>query len=412
MIVSAGPDRNRMPIPSPFHERTAPLCRSYAWKDWAGYCAVCSYDTSHEREYFAFRETAGLLDVSPLFKYEVTGPDATRLLSRMMTRDVSNLKVGRVAYSCWCDDAGRVVDDGTVARLDEDHYRVTAADPSLHWLEDCGRGMNVRLEDSSRRLAALALQGPTSREILRSSARFESGPGIDGLKFFGVTRASIDGVPVWISRTGYTGDLGYEIWMESGQALPVWDALISAGKPLGIEPAGLDALDVTRIEAGFILLGIDYYSAPKVVLEARKSTPLELGFGWMVDPARGNYIGREAILAERLRGPAWHLVGIEVSWEALESLYESFNLPPSLPATARRDGLPVYAEDGRQIGKATSHTWSPILKKYLVIASVHRGFEAKGTPLLLEHTVEFERRKVAATVVPTPFFDPERKRKP
>jgi len=405
-----------MPTPSPFHERTAPLCRSYAWKDWAGYCAVCSYDTSHEREYFAFRETAGLLDVSPLFKYEVTGPDAGRLLARMMTRDIGSLKVGRVAYSCWCDDAGRVVDDGTVARLGEDHYRVTAADPSLHWLEDCGRGMNVRLEDSSRRLAALALQGPTSRDVLRACARFDAGPDMDSLKFFGVTQATIDGVPVEISRTGYTGDLGYEIWMESDRALPIWDALMAAGQPFGIEPAGLDALDVTRIEAGFILLGIDYYSAPKVVLEARKSTPLELGFGWMLDgaraPGRGNFIGRDAILAEQARGPAWHLVGLEVSWEALEALYESFDLPPSLPATARRDGLPVFAEDGRQVGKATSHTWSPILKKYLVIASVHRGYEAKGTRLLLEHTVEFERRKVAATVVATPFFDPERKRKP
>jgi aminomethyltransferase len=396
-----------MPIPSPFHERTAPLCRSYAWKDWAGYCAVSRYDTSHEREYFAFRETAGLLDVSPLFKYEVKGPDAARLLGRMMTRDVSQLKVGRVAYSCWCDDEGFVVDDGTVSRLGEKHFRVTAADPSLHWLEDCGRGMNVELEDSTTRLAALALQGPTSRSVLVAA-----GADVGKLKFFGVTETSIGDVPVWVSRTGYTGDLGYEIWMASDQAVPVWDALIRAGEPFGIEPAGLDALDITRIEAGFILLGIDYYSSPKVVLKARKSTPLELGFGWMVDPSRGNFIGREAILAEQKRGAAWHLVGLEVSWEALEALYETFSLPPSLPATARRDGLPVYADDGAQVGKATSHTWSPILKKYLVIASVERGWEKAGTRLLLEHTVEFERRKVAATVVPTPFFDPERKRKP
>lgn len=405
-----------MPTPSPFHERTAPLCRSYAWKDWAGTCAVCSYDTSHEREYFAFRETAGLLDVSPLYKYEVTGPDAGRLLARMMARDLGKLQPGRVAYSCWCDDAGRVVDDGTVARLDDEHYRVTAADPSLHWLQDCGRGMNVTIEDSSSRLAALALQGPTSRAILKACTRFDGAPDMDALRFFGVTRGSIDGVPVWISRTGYTGDLGYEIWMESARAIPVWDALMAAGAPLGIEPAGLDALDVTRIEAGFILLGVDYYSAPKVVLEARKSTPLELGFGWMLggaaDPARAPFVGRDAILAEMKRGSAWHLVGLEVSWEALEALYASFDLPPSLPPTARRDGLPVYAEDGRQIGKATSHTWSPILKKYLVLASVHRGYEAKGTQLLLEHTVEFERRKVPATVVATPFYDPERKRKP
>jgi aminomethyltransferase len=397
-----------MPIPSPFHERTRDLCTSYRFKDWAGYCAVCSYDTTHEREYFAFRESAGLLDVTPLYKYEVHGRDAAALLSRMMVRDVGKLKVGRVAYSCWCDDDGKVIDDGTVARLDECHYRMTAADPTLHWLHALSRGLTVTIEDSSARLAALALQGPTSRAILAAA----SDADLDALKFFGIARASIARLPVWVSRTGYTGDLGYEVWVERDGALPIWDALTAAGRPYGIEPAGLDALDVSRIEAGFLLLGVDYYSSQKVVLESRKSTPLELGFGWMVDLERGNFIGRDAIAAERERGPAWHLVGLEVSWEDLEALYESFNLPPSLPATARRDGLPVYAADGRQVGKATSHTWSPILKKYLAIASVERGFEARGTKLQLEHTVEFERRQVTATVVPTPFFDPERKRKP
>jgi aminomethyltransferase len=404
-----------MPIPSPFHERTAPRCHSLRWKDWAGYAAVCSYEVTHDREYFAFRETAGLLDVSPLFKYEVTGPDATALLARMMTRDVSKMKPGRVMYSCWCDDAGKVVDDGTVARLDEQHYRVTAADPSLHWLQDCGRGMNARVEDSSARLAALAIQGPSSRKVLVAAGCAEA----EALKFFGVTRSTLDGVPVWISRTGYTGDLGYEVWSEAGDALRVWDTLIAAGAPFGIEPAGLDALDMSRIEAGFILLGIDYFSSPKVVLEARKSTPDELGFGWMFDAAkdeRATFVGRDAILEERARRPdsrpAWHLVGLEVSWEELEALYASFNLPPSLPATASRAGLPIYADDGRQVGKATSHTWSPILKKYLVIASVIDGFHEKGMKLDLEHTVEFERRKVGATIVPTPFYDPERKRKP
>lgn len=399
-----------MPIPSPFHERTQPLCTSFRWKDWSGYCAVCSFDTSHEREYFAFRESAGLLDVSPLYKYEVSGPDAQALLVRMMVRDVSKLKVGRVAYSCWCDDDGKVIDDGTVARLGETHFRVTAADPTLHWLQALARGFDVQIEDSSARLAALALQGPTSRAILRDA--IDAGVTIDALKFFGVTRASIQGIPVWISRTGYTGDLGFEVWIERESALAVWDALMAAGRPHGIEPVGLDALDVARIEAGFVLLGVDYYSSRKVVLESRKSTPLELGFGWMVDLERGNFIGRDAIAAETRRGAAWHLVGLEVSWEELEALYGSFNLPPSLPATARRDGLPVYTDEGRQVGQVTSHTWSPILKKYLAIASVRRGFEAKGTKLQIEHTVEYERRKVTATVAPIPFYDPERKRKP
>jgi aminomethyltransferase len=400
-----------MPIPTPFHERTQPLCSSYRWKDWSGYCAVCSYDTNHEREYFAFRETAGLLDVTPLYKYEVYGPDAGALLARMMVRDMSKLKVGRVAYTCWCDDDGKVIDDGTVSRLGETHFRVTAADPTLHWLQALSHGFDVTIEDSSARLAALALQGPTSRAILREATDAGSSP-IDALKFFGVTRSAISGIPVWISRTGYTGDLGYEVWVEREQALAVWDALMAAGQPHGIEPAGLDALDVVRIEAGFILLGVDYYSSHKVVLESRKSTPIELGFGWMVDLERGNFIGRDAIAAEMKRGPVWHLVGLEVSWEELEALYAGFNLPPSLPATARRDALPIYAEDGRQVGQATSHTWSPLLKKYLAIASVRPGSEAKGTKLQIEHTVEYERRKVTATVAPIPFYDPERKRKP
>ena len=401
-----------MPIPSPFHERTQPLCTSYRWKDWAGYCAVCSYDTAHEREYFAFRESAGLLDVTPLYKYEVSGPDAQTLLTRMMVRDVSKLKVGRVAYSCWCDDDGKVIDDGTVSRLAADHFRVTAADPTLHWLQALSRGLDVQLEDSSARLAALALQGPTSRAILRDATDAD----LDALKFFGVTRAALQGIPVWISRTGYTGDLGYEVWVERGEAVAVWDALMAAGERHGIEPAGLDALDVARIEAGFVLLGVDYFSAQKVVLESRKSTPLELGFGWMVDPNlennRGNFIGRDAIAAEMKRGSVWQLVGLEVSWEELEQLYASFNLPPSLPPTARRDALPVYDAEGRQVGQATSHTWSPLLKKYLALASVHRGFETVGTKLRIEHTVEYERRKVTATVARTPFYDPERKRKP
>jgi len=413
-----------MPIPSPFHERTSKLCTSYRWKDWSGYAAVASYDTTHEREYFAFRESAGLLDVSPLFKYEVYGPDAAALLSRMMVRDVSKLKVGRVGYTCWCDDYGKVIDDGTVARLDADYYRVTAADPTLHWLQAVGRGLRVTIEDSSGRLAVVALQGPRSREILRAATGADAAK-VEGLKFFGAARAKLDGLDVWITRTGFTGDLGYEVWTERDGALRLWDALVAAGRPHGIEPAGLDALDVSRIEAGFILLGVDYFSAPKVILESRKSTPFELGLGWIVDFDRAafpGFIGREALAAEaeRLRrgktsssrGAAWAFVGLEVAWEALEALYESFSLPPSLPATARRDGLPVYDDEGRQVGKVTSHTWSPILKKYIALTSVHASHAAPGTVLQMEHTVEFERRKVPAKVTRTPFFDPERKKKP
>jgi aminomethyltransferase len=394
-----------MPIPSPFHERTAPLCTSYRWKDWAGYYAVCSYDTTHDREYFAFREAAGLIDVTPLYKYEVRGPDAAALLSRMMVRNVRKLKVGRVGYTCWCDDAGKVVDDGTVSRLEEDHFRVTAADPTLHWLQALARGYDVTVEDSSRRLAALAIQGPTSRDILAGC----SDAALDRLRFFRVTRAELDGLEVWISRTGYTGDLGYEVWVESDRALALWDRLVDAGRPHGLLPAGLDALDMTRIEAGFVMLHVDYFSATKVTLESRKSTPFEIGLGWAVKLERAPFVGQAALLAEKRNGSVWQLVGLELDWPELEALYERYGLPPALPAAGCREPLPVYA-DGRQVGQVTSHTWSPILKRMIALASVRVPWAEEGNRLQVEHTVEYERHTVSARVTPTPFFDPPRKK--
>ena len=373
-----------MPIPSPFHERTAPLCTSYKWKDWAGYYAVCSYDTTHDREYFAFREATGMIDVTPLYKYEVFGPDAAALLSRMMVRNVRKLRVGRVGYTCWCDDAGKVVDDGTVSRLDDAYFRVTAADPTLHWLESLAHGYDVTIEDSTRRLAALALQGPTSRDVLNSCCE----KSLDKLRFFRVTRTRIDGLDVWISRTGYTGDLGYEVWVESDSATQLWDRLI---------------------EAGFVMLHVDYFSSTKVILESRKSTPYEIGLGWTVKLNRAPFMGQAALKAEKRNGPAWQLVGLELDWPELEALYESYDLPPALAAEACREALPVY-DGGRQVGRVTSHTWSPVLKRMIALASVRTPWAVEGKALQVEHTVEYERHTVSARVTPTPFFDPPRKR--
>ncbi|MFQ5351029.1 MAG: aminomethyltransferase family protein, partial [Thermoanaerobaculia bacterium] len=374
-------------------------------KDWAGYYAVCSYDTTHEREYFAFREAAGLIDVTPLYKYEVYGPDAAALLSRMMVRNVRKLKVGRVGYTCWCDDAGKVVDDGTVSRLEKEYFRVTAADPTYHWLQSLARGYDVTIEDSTRRLAAVALQGPTSRDILNSCCE----ASLDKLRFFRVKRTRLDGLDVWITRTGYTGDLGYEVWVESGRAVELWDTLIASGRPYGIEPAGLDALDMTRIEAGFVMLHVDYFSSTKVTLESRKSTPYEIGLGWAVKLEREPFLGQAALRAEREKGSVWQLAGLEMDWPELEALYERFDLPPALPAGACREPLPVY-DNGRQVGQVTSHTWSPILKRMIALASVRTPWAAEGRRLQVEHTVEYERHTVSARVTPTPFFDPPRKR--
>ena len=396
-----------MPRTTPFHPRTAPLCTGYAWKEWAGYVAVSNYDRHSEREYFALRHTAGLLDVTPLYKYDVRGPDAAALLSRVWTRDIEPIGVGRVVYTAMADARGHCLDDGTVSRLGPDHYRATSSEPWLRWLLRNSRGYDVTIEDTTDRIAALALQGPLARDILRERCDFD----VDRMRFFRVRKTRFAGLPVHLSRTGYTGDLGYEIWTDNQHAVALWDALIEAGVPYGLEPIGLDALDVTRIEAGFVLQGVDYFSARGCIIEDRKSTPDEAGLGWTVDLERAPFIGQDAIRAEREKGSKWALVGLELSWAELEKLYASYDLPPHLGPHACREAVPIYLEDGTtQVGQVTSSTWSPLLKRYLAIGQVYRQHGDVGTELRVEHTVEFHRRSVPATVVDKPFFDPERKK--
>lgn len=397
-----------MPIPTPFHPRTAELCTSMFWKEWAGHHAVRSFDTSHEREYFALRNGAGVIDVSPLFKYDVTGPDAAALLSRVTVRDIRELKVGRVTYLCWCDDDGKIVDDGTVSRLDDQHYRLTAADPTLAWLHRYAGHYRVRIEDQSARIAALAIQGPTSRDVLEQC----SDAPLDRLSFFGTTAAKLAGIDVRISRTGYTGDLGYEVWVDREHALAVWDAIMAAGRDYRCIPAALDAMDVTRIEAGFIMNGVDYWNAAHCLIESRKSTPFEVGLGWTVKLEREPFVGQAALVAEHARGPAWGIAGLRYDWDEYEALFARKGLPPQVPAGAWRSGVPVYDRTGKQVGQATSGAWSPMLKANLALASVRAPCFAPGTRLQIEVTVEFERHRVGAVVEKTPFYNPERKRSP
>ncbi|MCG8417247.1 MAG: aminomethyltransferase family protein [Proteobacteria bacterium] len=394
-----------MPLPTPLHPRTSALCVTYLWKEWAGYHAVRAYSTSPEREYNAVRQGAGLIDVTPLYKYDVTGEDAAAFLSRVMVRDVAELKIGRVAYLCWCDDDGKVIDDGTCARLAPNHYRVTAAAPAYHWLSHNAARFRVTIEDTSAKLAALALQGPMSRHILRHVCDAD----LDAVKFFGLVETRFDGVHGVLTRTGYTGDLGYELWVQSEQALALWDSLMMHGRDYGLEPFGLDTLDICRIEAGFILHGVDYHGAHQALTEAQKSTPLELGLGWTVTLERGPFIGSRALAAERERGQKWDLVGLDIDWQATEELYDQYGLPPALSMAAWRTPIPVYRK-GRQVGRASSGTWSPLLKKNLALATVQADCSAVGTVLDIEMTVEWERRTVPATVVKTPFFDPARKK--
>lgn len=393
-----------MPVGTAFHERTFPLCESLNYREWAGYYAVSVYEMHHEHEYNAIRNAAALIDVTPLYKYLVTGKDATKLINRVIARDLSKVGVGQVIYTCWCDEEGMVIDDGTVSRLGENTYRWTAADPNLRWITQNALGMDVSVEDISETVAALALQGPTSARLLREVA----GAEIEKLKYFRVTRGKIAGVPVDISRTGYTGDLGYEIWIPWNGAVKVWDALMEGGQPFDIHAAGMLALDVARIEAGLILADVDYVSSKKALIPSQKYSPFEINLGRLVHLEKEDFIGRSALREEKRRGPKRQLVGLEITWTDVERLFEAVGLAPQVPSIASRAHVPVYRY-GKQVGKATSTTYSPTLKKMIALASVATEHSALGTQLQMELTVEAVRHPATATIVALPFFSPPRK---
>ena len=391
---------------SPFFERTSQLNESQEWKRWSGHLAATSYELSHHNEYFAIRTKAGLLDVSPLKKYIVEGKDAEKLLDNIVTRNIEICKIGQVMYTPWCDENGKIIDDGTVQRFSENKFRITSAEPNLEWIESNSTGMDVSIIDDSYSTAALALQGPNSRAILNEI----SSENINSLKFFWMMDTKLGGIPVSISRTGYTGDLGYEIWMNPDNALAVWDLLIDNGSNFGITPVGLHALDISRIEAGLILLDVDYISSRHAIIESRKSSPYELGLGWTVKLKKNNFIGKGALCREENNRTDWNFVGIEIQWAELEKLYRQVGLPPDLPSKAWRTSVPLYNKQNQQVGYATSGTWSPILKRYIALAHIKSKYARVGAELMFELKIEHLRKKTKAVVVKTPFFNPERKR--
>jgi len=396
-----------MPIGTAVHDRTFALAGSLNYREWSGYYAVSAYETHHEHEYNAIRNASALIDVSPLFKYLIRGRDAVKLVDRVITRDAFKLAIGQVFYTPWCDEHGKVIDDGTVTRLAEDTFRWTAADPSLRWLSQNAIGLDVAIEDISEQVAALALQGPTSGKLLDAVADAD----VTSLKYFRMTRGAIAGVPVDISRTGYTGDLGYEIWMPWDRATAVWDALMLQGRPYDIHPAGMLALDVARVEAGLLLIEVDFNSSKKALIESQKYTPYEMGLGRLVQLDTRPFVGRTPLAEEHRRGPARQIVGLDISWPAIEALYDDIGLAPQVSAAASRVAVPVY-KAGRQVGRATTTTWSPVLKKMIALATVAAPHTAPGTELECEVTVEAVRHRVPATVVKTPFFNPPRKTAP
>jgi aminomethyltransferase len=393
-----------VPVGTAFHERTFPLCQSLSYREWSGYYTVSVYEVHHEHEYNAIRNAAAIIDISPLYKYLITGKDATKLVNRVITRDITKVSVGQVIYCCWCDEQGKVIDDGTITRLEENKYRWTAADPSLRWFRQNGTNMDVQIEDVSEKIAALALQGPTSAKLLKAAAQAD----IANLKYFRMTQGTINGVPVDISRTGYTGDLGYEIWVPWNDAVKVWDALAEKGKAFDLHAAGMLALDVARVEAGLLLIEVDYSSAKKALIASQKYSPYELGFGKMVHLNKENFIGEAALAQDEKNGVPRQFVGLEIDWTEVEERYEKFGLTPAAPSQASRVAVPLYVGD-KQVGKATSTTWSPVLKKMTALGSVETAHAEIGTKLQLEITIEAIHQKVTAKVVKIPFFNPPRK---
>src|SRR5437016_6772983 len=394
-----------MPIGTAFHDRTFALCESLNYREWSGYYTVSAYETHHEHEYNAIRNAAALIDISPLFKYRVTGRDATRLVDRVITRDMSKVSVDQVIYTPWCDEHGKVIDDGTVSRLAETIYRWTAADPSLRWFTQNAVGLDVEIEDISESVAALALQGPTSGQMLKVVV---DDADIENLKYFRVTHGTIAGRSVEISRTGYTGDLGYEIWVDAEKALEIWDVLIERGRSFDVKPTRMLALDVARIEAGLLLIDIDFNSSKKALIEAQKYSPFEMGLGRLVNLDKNRFVGQQALAEEKKRGAGKKIVGLEIDWPEVEKLYECVGLPPAVSPIASRVAVPVF-RNGAQIGKATSTTWSPVLKKMIALATVEGEFSKPATRIEIEITIEAVRHRVGAQVVKTPFYNPKQK---
>jgi aminomethyltransferase len=403
-----------LPIGTAFHERTLALCHSLNYREWSGYYTVSVYEVHHEHEYNAIRNACALIDISPLYKYLVSGKDATKLVNRVITRDINKVAVGQVIYACWCDEEGKVIDDGTITRLEENKYRWTAADPSLRWFRQNGLNMDVQIEDISEQTAALALQGPASAKLLKTVAEAD----IANLKYFRKTTGKIAGVQVDISRTGYTGDLGYEIWIpllnHGEQAVKVWDTLMDKGKQFDIHAAGMLALDVARVEAGLLLIEVDYISSKKALIPSQKYSPYELGFGKMVHLDKEKFIGKRALTQDHKHGVARQLVGLEVDWVEVEEQFDKVGLSPAAPSQASRVSVPVYDSSNsnsndRQVGKATTTAFSPLLKKLIALASVSSEYSKPGTRLQMELTIEAQRMKTTATVVPLPFFNPKRK---
>lgn len=376
-------------LQTPFHPRTSALNKLSHWGPWSGYMtALCYSDT--DMEYTAIRNAASVYDLCPMVKYAIKGPEATDYLNRLTVRNVTKLRVGSVHYTIWCDDVGKILDDGTLFRHGEDHFMICCQERHLGWLMDSAVGFDVTVEEITEDIAALSLQGPCSAEVLLAA-----GFDISTLKPFRMQTFDFDCGEVMISRTGFTGDLGYELWMTPTQALPFWDHLFAAGKPWNIRAVGTEALDLARIEAGFIITNMDFIPADQALREDRPRSPLEMGLDWMIDWDKGHFTGRRALLAERARGSDWALVGLEI------------------PGNISAEGSLLYHNKKHEAGFITAATWSPSVKKSIAIAQVpakHRKGENLWVEIYALRELQYAKLMLQVTVVDRPFFNPPRKR--
>ena len=393
---------------TPFYERLSALNETGLWEHWSNHLAAVRYQMSEKFEYFAIRNSAGLFDSSPLYKYRITGRDAERFLAGVLTRDIRTCQPGHAQYTVWCDDRGYVVEDGVILRHGTNEYLLTAAEPNLAYFEGLVGRLDVGIEDVSHQWAVLAVQGPRARDLLASLAR-----GVAELPYFGHVATKIAKIPVRISRTGYTGDLGYEIWVRSEDALALWDAVWAAGRDRRVIPIGMTALYMARIEAGLVLLDVDFQSSRYAWTDAQRTTPVELGLGWMLRGAEADersFIGRDAIRRELAEKTSrWKLTGLLVDWREYDRIYDEAGLIPPKDHTPIQDEYYIYDDDLNQLGYATSQMYSPMLQRHIALARVPLDRLAPGSRVKLELAVNHRYEYFDAHVARLPLFNPARR---
>ncbi|MDH4048156.1 MAG: aminomethyltransferase family protein [Gammaproteobacteria bacterium] len=380
-------------LQSPFYPRYKALDRLDTWHTWKGYTSADALFDG-ELEYFAIRNSCAVFDLTPMTKYRITGPDSLDYIDRLVTRDMRKIAAGRVAYAVWCNDQGQVIDDGTIFHLRDGEYRLCSQERHLAWLTAAAIGFNVTIKEETADIAALAVQGPTSYSVMKNLGL----KGIENMKPFGLMHFDFQGSEIMVSRTGFTGDLGYELWLEPGKALDLWDALFEAGKLHGITAMGTHALEQARIEAGYLAAYEEFLPADETIRTGRSRSPFELGLDWLVDFKKPNFNGRRALAEEKLNGSTWRLVKLDI--EGNKPAHHSY----------------VYAKprkNKKEIGFITSAAWSPICKQNIALGSVRMPHGKVGDSVWVEvyyqREMHWSKVMAEAKVVDKPFWFPPRR---